>query len=84
MPCNGEAATHPAVKGILVNVADDDDHLLRRRGAAVVKHWELLSREDRELILEQATFTTDAKSAAVQLREQLESMINEHRLDKNA
>ena len=79
-----EKRMHDAVTGILVNPADDDEHLLRRLGAAVVKHWELLSAQDRELILDQATMTTDAKDSSVQLRQLLESMINQQRIDKNS
>lgn len=75
---------HQAVEPLIVNPVEGDEHLLRRLGAAVVKHWETLTPADRNLILDQANYTTVPKNESVQLREQLQSIIREKRIDQNA
>lgn len=61
-------------------VAIGNPHVLSRLGAAVVEYWEVLSSADRELILDQATFTADSKGETVQLRQELERFIREKRI----
>jgi hypothetical protein len=74
---------HGAAKGMVVNPLDEDEHLFRRLGAAAVKHWDLLSAHDQELLLDQATMTTVATNETVQLRQQLELLIRQKRINKN-
>ena len=56
---------------------DDDEHVVRRLGAAVVAQWDALPEDVRRLLIEQATFMHD-RHQTVQLKETIESFIEQN------
>lgn len=62
------------IKARALEYTEDEEHLLRRLGGAVVVLWESMSEVDRESFLSQATMMAD-RHETVQLREQLKYFI---------
>jgi hypothetical protein len=56
---------------------EEDAHIVRRLGWAVVKQWNHLSPEDRHLIKEQAVIVSDG-NMTVRLNEQIEIFVERH------
>ncbi len=67
------------VKSETIKYDEDDEHILRRLGGAVVLQWDKLAPEAQKLILDQANFVHD-RHQTVQLRQQLGSFIKGHKL----
>jgi hypothetical protein len=68
----------PTVKGRTLDYDQDEEHILRRLGAALVVQWDGLSEIQREILLAQAVMMTD-RVQTVQLREQIKIFINKHK-----
>jgi hypothetical protein len=66
------------VKVETIAYGSEGEHVLRRRGGAVVVQWHNLSKAARELLMEQAVLMDD-RDSSVQARQQIESFINTHR-----
>ena len=64
-------------------LADDEAHIIRRLGWAVVVQWRTLSAEAQARLREQAVFTED-KYPTVQLNEQIGAFIKMHMRDNDA
>ncbi len=65
------------ITGRSLDYADEDEHILRRLGGAVVVQWRSLPQDVRDTLLEQAVYIND-RTPAVQLKEQIESFIRKH------
>lgn len=68
----------PHIKARTVPHNPEDEHLLRRLAKAVAVHWDMLPESVRFAILEQAVYMHDDHET-VQLKQQLERLIEEHR-----
>jgi hypothetical protein len=66
------------VAAMMPNYPEDDEHILRRLGAAVVGQWDALPENIRSLLVEQATFMHD-RYQTVQLRQQIDAFIEDHK-----
>jgi hypothetical protein len=66
-----------AIRAEFPDYSEEDAHIVRRLGWAVVKQWNRLPPENRHTILEQAVFVED-KHLTVQLKEQIELFIERH------
>jgi hypothetical protein len=64
----------PPVRGRVLKYTEDDEHILRRLGAALVVQWDELPGNLRQLLIDQATNMSDRHST-VQLRQQIETFI---------
>ncbi len=62
------------ITGRSLDYADEDEHILRRLGGAVVVHWKSLPKDVQDTLLEQAVFMND-RVPAVQLKQQIEAFI---------
>jgi hypothetical protein len=58
-------------------IGDDEHHIIRRLGWAVVQQWASLPEKVQGRVLEQAVFTAD-DYATVQLQQQIEIFIEKH------
>jgi hypothetical protein len=62
----------PTAQGQTIKYTEDDEHVLRRLGGAVIVHWEALSTAMQELLIQQAADMTDRHpmpSGDLQIRE---------------
>jgi hypothetical protein len=64
-------------KAVFPKYSEDDAHVIRRLGAAVVAQWDALPKAVRELLVEQATFTHD-RHQTVQLKQTIEIFVEKH------
>lgn len=62
------------VKAEVVDYTEDDEHILRRLGCAIVVQWPNLPKEIQYLLVEQATFMHDRYQTA-QLKQQISGFI---------
>jgi hypothetical protein len=67
----------PDVKAEMLECGEEDEHILRRLGGAVVVQWARLPDAMRDLLVEQATLMWD-RYDTVQLRQQIELFIRKH------
>ncbi|RWE99953.1 hypothetical protein [Mesorhizobium sp.] len=69
------------IKGFVPpDLEEDEAHIIRRLGWAVVLQWSSLSQDARERLREQAVFTED-DHVTVQLNEQIKDFIKRHKGD---
>jgi hypothetical protein len=64
----------------VIPYSEDQEHILRRLGGAVVAHWDALPTEVQNLILMQAPLIHD-RDDCVQLYQQIDAFIQLHRGD---
>lgn len=57
-----------------IDYTEDEEHILRRLGGAVIAQFANLPQSIQELLVEQATFMHD-RHQTVQLKEQIEAFI---------
>jgi len=62
------------IKGRFIRYTEDEEHILRRLGGAVVVQWDALPEDIRERLINQATNMSD-RYQTVQLRQQIEMFI---------
>lgn len=62
------------VRAAHIDYTEDEEHILRRLGGAVIAQFANLPPNIRELLVEQATFMHD-RHQTVQLKEQIEAFI---------
>jgi hypothetical protein len=65
------------IKGVIPKYAEDEAHIVRRLGWAVVEQWAVLPDDAREGILTQAAFVHDHYQT-VQLKEQIDAFIRKY------
>lgn len=65
------------VKGAWLEYDEEDEHILRRLGSAVIIQWPDLPEQVRNLLEEQAVFVND-KHGTVQLPQQIRIFIEKH------
>lgn len=68
----------PTVKARSLEYGEDEEHILRRLGAALAIHWETLPEFTRVMLLEQAVMIED-RHQTVQLKEQIKAFIDSHK-----
>jgi hypothetical protein len=64
----------------VIPYSEDQEHILRRLGGAVVAHWDTLPTEVQNLILMQAPLIHDRDNCS-QLYQQIDAFIQLHRGD---
>lgn len=67
-----------AVKSRILDYKEEDEHILRRLGTAVVVQWDSLPPAVQQLIRSQAVFMHD-RYQTVQLNEQIGLFIDQHK-----
>ena len=65
------------IKGVLPRNTEEEVHIVRRLGWAVVEQWAALPDDARARIVEQAVFVQD-QYQTVQLKEQVEIFIRKY------
>lgn len=65
------------IKATIVDCAAEDEHLVLRFGWAVLKQWKNLPADVKRQILDQANLT-ETGTSTVQLREQLNVLLDRH------
>ncbi|MGY4155645.1 hypothetical protein ACVINW_001487 [Bradyrhizobium sp. USDA 4461] len=69
----------PTIKARHIRYDPSDEGLVRRLGASLAVHWDILSDMQKVMFLNQATLMAD-KDETVQLKEQLELFIEKHKV----
>lgn len=70
-----------SVKFQILDCPNDEEHIIRRLGTAVVLQWSSLPKEVQGRLLQQAVFVHD-RYQTVQLQEQISMFISKHKLDQ--
>lgn len=73
----------PLITAEHLDYGPEDEHLLRRLGAAAAFQWDALPEAARDLLLRQATMMWD-RHETVQLNEQLQLFIRKHKEKKRS
>src|SRR3954471_24717428 len=70
-------ASMPSIRHRIINCREDEEHVVRRLGKAVVAQWSALPEPVRDRLLQQATCIHD-KSLTVQVEQQIEAFIKKN------
>jgi hypothetical protein len=66
-------------QGQHIDHGENEEHILRRLGGAVVKQWDRLTDDARELVLRQSLNMTDRDEAS-HLEQEIKAFIAKHKL----
>jgi hypothetical protein len=67
----------PDVEPKIIRYDKDEEHIVRRLGLALVVQWHNLSDDQKDLLIEQATFMHD-RHMTTQLQQQIVAFIGTH------